>query len=169
MKLILGIISIISILFAFIFRKQLAKLKKYGYLGIFIISIIGNIAVFSPAAPFAAALGGHLFNPWIASLITTIGAVIGELASYFIGSASELFIPDSMWINQLHYYMEINGALTVFIISLIPNPFFDVIGIAAGASGFPLWKFIIFSFLGKWIKFTLFSLAGHGFKHAFIK
>jgi len=156
-QLILGIVSIVLMVVAFLYRNNLGRFKKYGYLGIFIISAIGNIAILSPVSPMIAALGGTLYHPILASFFTTLGAVTGELVSYFIGSAGHDYIPHSEWINN---FMEINGAITIFAFSIIPNPFFDLAGIAAGATNFPLWNFILISFFGKWIKFGIFALIG---------
>jgi membrane protein YqaA with SNARE-associated domain len=160
MQLILGIVSIVLMIVAFLYRNKLGQFKKYGYLGIFLISAIGNMAILSPAAPMVAALGATIYHPVIVSFITTLGAVTGELLSYFIGSAGQSYIPDSEWNTKINHFMKINGSITLFVLSVIPNPFFDVAGIAAGATNYPLWKFIVISFFGKWIKFGLFALMG---------
>ena len=165
--MLLGIFSILLIVLAFLYRNNLGYFKKYGYLGIFIISVIGNIAIFSPAAPLASVLGGKLYNPWIVSFVTALGAIIGEIVSYTVGYASQDVVYDLFWYEKIKYFMEINGSITIFLLATIPNPFFDLAGIAAGATNFPFWKFILFSFLGKWIKFGMFALLGHTFKHHF--
>jgi membrane protein YqaA with SNARE-associated domain len=159
-QLVLGIVSIVLMIVAFLYRNKLGQFKKYGYLGIFLISAIGNMAILSPAAPMVAALGATIYHPVIVSFITTLGAVTGELLSYFIGSAGQTYIPDSEWNTKITHFMKINGSITLFVLSVIPNPFFDVAGIAAGATNYPLWKFIVISFFGKWIKFGLFALMG---------
>jgi membrane protein YqaA with SNARE-associated domain len=160
MQLILGIVSIVLMIVAFLYRNKLGQFKKYGYLGIFLISAIGNVAILSPAAPMVAALGGTVYHPVLVSFITTIGAVTGELLSYFIGSAGQSYIPDSELNTKINHFMKINGSITLFVLSVIPNPFFDLAGIAAGATNYPLWEFIVISFLGKWIKFSIFALMG---------
>jgi membrane protein DedA with SNARE-associated domain len=112
---------------AFLYRNKLGRFKKYGYLGIFLISAIGNVAILSPAAPMIAALGATIYHPILSSFITTLGAVTGELLSYFIGSASHNYLPDSEWNTKLSEFMKINGAITIFVLSVIPNPFFDIV------------------------------------------
>ncbi len=159
-QLILGIVSIVLMIIAFLYRNKLGQFKKYGYLGIFIISAIGNVAILSPSAPMISALGGTIYHPILSGLITALGAVTGELLSYFIGASTHNYIPDSKWNTNITEFMKTNGSATIFIMSIIPNPFFDLAGITAGATNFPLWKFIFFSFFGKWIKFTIFALMG---------
>jgi len=53
-----------------------------------------------------------------------------------------------------------NGALTVFVLSAIPNPFFDLAGIAAGVLRYPIARFLLFCWLGKTIKTVAFAFAG---------
>ena len=159
-QLILGIVSFVLMIVAFFYRNKLGHFKKYGYLGIFIISAIGNLLVLSPAAPMISAIGGTVYHPILSGLITALGAVTGELLSYFIGAASHNYIPSSDWNTKITEFMKTNGSLTIFILSIIPNPFFDIAGITAGATDFPLWKFVFFSFFGKWIKFSIFALMG---------
>lgn len=151
-------------LIAFLYRNRLRYFEKYGYLGIFIISVIGNIAVFSPTAPLASILGGSMYNPWIVSFVTTLGAVVGEMASYIVGYAGENTIQHYTWYDRIKQYMEMNGTLTIFLLSVIPNPLFDLVGIIAGATNYPLRQFIIISFLGKWIKYGIFAFLGHSLK-----
>jgi membrane protein YqaA with SNARE-associated domain len=160
LQLFFGVLSISLIIIAFLYRNKLYQFKKYGYLGIFLISAIGNVAILSPAAPMIAGLGATVYHPLLVSFITTLGAVTGELLSYFIGSAGQKYIPDSEWNTKINNFMKINGTITIFILSIIPNPFFDLAGIAAGAIKYPLWEFLIISFFGKWIKFTIFALMG---------
>jgi membrane protein YqaA with SNARE-associated domain len=165
LDLFLGVVSVVLMILAFLYRNKLGQFKKYGYLGIFLISAIGNVAILSPAAPMIAALGATLYHPLIASFITALGAVTGELLSYFIGSATHSYLPDSEWNTKINHYMKINGAITIFVLSVIPNPFFDLAGLAAGATNYPLWEFIIISFFGKWIKFGIFALMGKKYIH----
>ena len=146
---------------AFLYRNRLRYFEKYGYLGIFIISIIGNIAIFSPTAPIASMLGGSIYNPWVVSFVTALGAVVGEMASYIVGYAGENSIHQYTYYDKIKHFMELNGTLTIFLLSVIPNPLFDLVGILAGATNYPLRHFILISFFGKWIKYGIFALVGH--------
>jgi len=167
-QMFLSVLSIGLMIIAFLYRNKLGQFKKYGYLGIFLISAIGNIAILSPAAPMIAGLGSTIYHPIIVSFITTLGAVIGELLSYFIGYSGNNYIPDSEWNTKIQHFMKINGTITIFILSIIPNPFFDLAGIAAGVTKYPLWEFIVISFFGKWIKYTIFAFMGKKI-HAMLK
>ena len=55
--------------------------------------------------------------------------------------------------------MRRRGWVLLFLISVIPNPIFDIIGVAAGALRYPLWRFLAVVCVGKLIKFVTFAYA----------
>jgi membrane protein DedA with SNARE-associated domain len=57
--------------------------------------------------------------------------------------------------------VEKYGGWTVFVLSVIPNPFFDVAGIAAGMTKLPLRTFLLFTWAGQIIKMLFFAMAGY--------
>ena len=163
-----AVFSVIIMIIGFFYIKDLKKFKKYGYLGIFIISFLGSVSIFSPAAPMAATFAGAIYNPLLVSFVSALGAICGDIPGYGIGYGSQLMIPQSEWYDRIKYFMALNGTITIFVLATVPNPFFDLAGIAAGASNFPFWKFVIISFIGKWIKFAMFSFIGRSFKKQLI-
>ena len=46
-----------------------------------------------------------------------------------------------------------HGGLVLFILSVVPNPFFDAAGIAAGALRYPVWRFLGLVWMGKTLKY----------------
>jgi membrane protein DedA with SNARE-associated domain len=65
--------------------------------------------------------------------------------------------------ERLERWMQRNGSATIFVLSTIPNPIFDLAGIAAGALRFPLERFLVSCWVGKTIKTTLFAYVGAQF------
>ncbi|MGD9001150.1 MAG: VTT domain-containing protein, partial [Anaerolineae bacterium] len=53
------------------------------------------------------------------------------------------------------------GVFAIFLLALLPNPLFDVAGMAAGALRLPVWKFLLSCAAGKVIKNILFAVAGY--------
>ena len=47
--------------------------------------------------------------------------------------------------------------MLLFVVSLIPNPIFDLVGVAAGALRYPIWRFLIAVWAGKILKFSIFA------------
>jgi membrane protein DedA with SNARE-associated domain len=62
--------------------------------------------------------------------------------------------------QRMEKLMDRNGMLTVFALSIVPNPLFDVAGILAGAGRLPVWRFLGVAFCGKLIQATAIALAG---------
>ena len=52
------------------------------------------------------------------------------------------------------------GALAILILAAVPNPFFDLAGIAAGITKLPLKSFLIACWIGQTIKMSAFAYAG---------
>ena len=63
--------------------------------------------------------------------------------------------------NRVRPWVEKYGGWAILVLSAIPNPFFDIAGIAAGIAKMPVRTFLLFTWVGQLIKMTLFALAGH--------
>lgn len=137
------------------FRHKLKHLNKYGYLGIFLFCLIGNIAMFSPAAPMITLISGRYYTAWLVGLTAALGAILGEVLAYNVGAVGQLAIKDEPWFETVHQYMEKNGFLTILMVTAVPNPVFNFAGGAAGFLHYPMWKFLIASFLGNWMQYTI--------------
>ena len=145
----------------FALREQLVQLAALGYAGVFLISLLGNATIILPAPSLALvfAMGGVL-NPLLVGLVAGVGEALGELTGYAAGFAGRAVIEDYQTYQRLVGWMERRGGITVFVLSAIPNPFFDLAGIAAGTLKYPVWRFLLFCWLGKTLKTTLVAFAG---------
>lgn len=140
---------------------KLEQFKLWGYPGVFLVSFLGNATVILPAPSLALvfAMGGIL-NPLLVGLVAGPAETLGELTGYLAGYSGQAVVENHRMYERLSLWMQRNGALTVFILSLVPNPFFDLAGIAAGVLRFPLPRFLLFCWLGKSIKTIAFAFAG---------
>jgi uncharacterized membrane protein YdjX (TVP38/TMEM64 family) len=79
---ILSLVLVVGITVAvFIFREQAQKLAAYGYLGIFLISIIANATVILPVPGVALTFTlGAVFNPLGVALASAAGGRIDGLS-----------------------------------------------------------------------------------------
>lgn len=138
-----------------------SNLQGYGYLGIFLLSLLGNSTVIIPAPVILTALvGGGLYNPYAVGLTTAAGAAIGELTGYMAGVGGTAFVKEGKAYRKIKGWMEKNGFLTLFVLAVIPNPLFDAAGISAGVMNYPVKRFLVATFLGKSIKFIVVALIG---------
>lgn len=157
------IFALIISLTIFVFRDQLRAVGNYGYLGIFLIAIIGNATIILPVPTFVTAFaGGSVFNPVIVGLISAVGATIGELTGYVAGRSGTAIVENQKVYDRFDRWMDRYGWLALFILAAIPNPLFDVAGIIAGLSEMKVSTYLIVVCAGKIVKFLIIAYLGAG-------
>jgi len=159
---VLALLFVVGITVVIIyFSDQLKRFENYGYAGVFLISVAGNATLVLPA-PFLVLVYamGAVLNPLLVGLVAGLGGTLGELTGYVAGYSGRALIENRERYDQITGWLHRNGALTIFVLALIPNPLFDIAGMAAGALKYPLWRFFLFCLMGKIIKTTLVALAG---------
>ncbi len=141
--------------------EQIQILGAYGYPAVFLVSLIGNAVLFLPAPSFALVLAaGASLDPLLVGLLAGTGAAIGEMTGYLAGYSGQAVLQDKPVYNRVRGWMETKGILVIFLFAALPNPFFDIGGIIAGAMRMPAWQFLFATGLGKSLRFAL--LAGLG-------
>ena len=155
-------VGITILLFLMVDRQTIMRFQQWGYAGIFLISLIGNATIALPisAASFlrlwgAALLIGSL-SGWCPALARR-GRIDRYRPGRYGGSA---IIENRRMYDCMHHWMGKYGGLTIFVLSLVPNPIIDLAGIAAGASRFGYFKFLGYCWAGKTIKTLIFAFAG---------
>ena len=135
------------------YQAELRNLGNYGYLGLFVISIIGNATLIIPAPVFVVAcVAGVVYGPIGVGLVAGLGSALGELTGYMAGAGGKALIPQGRLYEQLHHFMQRHGMLTIFLLAALPNPIFDVGGIIAGVLQMKGRKFLVAAALGKSIR-----------------
>ncbi|MFD3164774.1 VTT domain-containing protein [Herpetosiphon sp. NSE202] len=133
---------------------------QYGYLGVFVLVLLGNATVVVPAPAFMTALAaGRTLNPWLVGVISGLGAGIGEVTGYIAGRAGRSVFDQQRFI-RIQGYVERWGALAIFGLAALPNPLMDFAGIAAGIARMPVYKFLLACCAGKIVRFTILALIG---------
>jgi uncharacterized membrane protein YdjX (TVP38/TMEM64 family) len=152
----------------FYFSADIESLKSYGYAGLFLINLIGAASILlpSPAAASVVAAGALLEDflgvpafIWV-GLVAGLGEAIGEFSGYAAGYGGRFIVEERPAYGRIRAWMEKRGFMTMFVMSTIPNPFFDVAGLAAGAVQMPLRRFFFAVLGGKVIKNTWLAAAG---------
>ena len=131
----------------------LSGLKLVGYPGVFLMSALGSATVLLPVPGliFNCALA-TLLNPVVVGLLAGLGETVGELSGYAVGLGGRGMIERRSFYQTAERWMQRRGTIALFVVSAIPNPVFDVVGIAAGATRFPLPRFLATVLVGKIIK-----------------
>jgi len=160
---LVSVIALIVVLF--LFRHQVRKLEEYGYVGIFLISIAANATIIIPLPGVAITTAmGAIFNPAGVAVAAGLGAAIGELSGYLAGFSGQGVIERAALYERLTNWMKQHqnlAYLAIAVLAFIPNPLFDLGGMAAGALKLPLWKFLLACAIGKILKMLMFAYAGY--------
>jgi uncharacterized membrane protein YdjX (TVP38/TMEM64 family) len=145
-------------------RDRAAEFEQYGYLGIFVISFMAYATVVLPAPGVAvvAAMGG-VFNPFLVGLVAGLGAACGELVGYLAGYSGRGVAEKIKIYDQLVSFTRRFGAWGVLILSIIPNPFFDLAGLAAGTLKLSVYRFFLACWVGETAKMMVFAYGGATF------
>jgi uncharacterized membrane protein YdjX (TVP38/TMEM64 family) len=170
---ILGILGIVlTLLMAaaiVIYKEEVQELQQYGYMGAFFISILGGATVIVPVPMLAVvfALGGVMPSPWLVGLSAALGELVGALTIYMTGHGAGRVISDSKHGRLQKAYermldlMERRGALALFAVTSVVNPFFYPAAFACGALRFGLRRYIFIVLIGKIIKCMTVVYAGY--------
>ena len=143
------------------YRKQIERLSTWGYVGIFLASLLGNASIFGPSPVFGLVIvEGRLLNPFLIGLVSAIGGALGEITGYFAGYGGQVVLGEY---PRLEEWIEKNGFLAIFLMAATPNPVFDLAGIIAGLTHFPLDQFLVATFLGTCLKYTALAFFGKYF------
>ncbi len=122
-----------------------------GYLGIFLVSLIGSASIILPV-PFIVVVfsSAAVLNPFLVGLSAGAGAAIGEMTGYGAGyGAQTLATKYKKWFQLAEgWFQKHGGFFVIFIFAATPLPF-DVIGLMSGAMKYPIKKFFIATLLGK--------------------
>lgn len=177
---IIGFIATILMAIAIIYyRDELNSLQHYGYIGAFIISVLGGATIIIPVPMLAVvfALGSAMSSLWTAALLAlsaALGELVGALTIYMTGQGAGRVLVDSKHGKIQRAYermlglMERRGPIVLFIVASVINPFFYPAALAAGALRFGLKKYIFIVLAGKIIKCMTVVYAGYfGLKSLF--
>lgn len=170
--ILVGVLLSLSAIAFFYFSTDIDNLASYGYVGLFFINVISAATIFLPSPAAASVVGaGGLFDDllgipafiWV-GLVAGTGEAIGEFSGYAAGYGGRIAVEERQSYHRIRRWMERRGTVTMFLMSTVPNPFFDIAGLAAGAVQMPLRRFFVATWAGKVLKNTwLAALGGLGF------
>ena len=128
--------------------------RTLGYPAVFFLSFLGSVALVLPIPGLIAVCGagGLELNPVFIGILSGTGETIGELSGYAIGFGGRTVIEKRAFYHKVRNWMEHRGSLVIFLVSVIPNPLVDIVGIAAGGLRYPIIKFFVVVLIGKCIK-----------------
>lgn len=142
-----------------LFESIMNLFEGLGISGLFILSFIE--AIFFPIPPDSLLIPLTLIKPkfWlIYSLIASIGSVSGAILGYHIGKKGgrpflKKFFREER-IKKVENYYKNYGDLAVFIAGFSPIPY-KVFTISSGVFNHHFYRFVLFSFLSRFLRFSI--------------
>ncbi len=134
-----------------LFTELFQALQIYGYIGAFMISVLGSLIPFLPV-PYLipVVLMAEQLDPLILGIAAGVGGAIGKLTSYGLGRAGRRLLGEEKRrrMAALGKLIRRYGMLAVFLFALTPLPD-DVIYVPIGLANFSIARFMIANTLGK--------------------
>ncbi len=162
---IVVLLSVIALtVYIYHIRDEARTLTNYGYVGIFLFSLLANATLFlpTPGLLFIFALGG-VFNPFGVAIAAGAGSAVGELTGYMAGFSGQGVIEKVEVYRRMHNWMQAHPrwvGLMIMGLAFLPLPLFDLAGMAAGALRLPVWSFLLWCLAGKILKMFVIAYAG---------
>jgi uncharacterized membrane protein YdjX (TVP38/TMEM64 family) len=164
---ILGITLVVLITVGiFLYRDQISELGALSYPGVFLVSLVWNSTVLVPIPSFWTYFFlGQIFNPALVGLAGGSGAAVGELTSYLAGFSGRVMLQGH---RRLKLYTRLEDWIrnrkrafaVIFAFNLVPFFPFDLVGIATGATRFPLWRFYLACLAGRTLSYGFIAWIG---------
>ena len=143
---------------------------QYGYLGIFLISLLGATSIFVPI-PYTVVIfilgglqdivGNWVFEPlWIA-VAAGAGAAIGEFSGYLLGVGGRKVIGDK-YKKKMDFLTKLfkkYGPIAIFIFALTPLPD-DLLFIPLGIMRYSLLRAFVPAVIGKFFSNLIIAYSG---------
>ncbi len=127
----------------------------WGYLGVFLVSLLGNASIIFPVPSFLVVFAvGSVLNPWLVGIVAGLGATIGELTGYVLGFGGRHAIKRkyrkySKGLERVKKWAEDHGMFSVLVLfAATPLPD-DVVGIIGGMIRYDIKRFFLAVFIGK--------------------
>lgn len=137
-----------------------------GYGGVFLACFASALTIVVPAPGVVAVfLAGKVFDPMLVGLSAGVGSALGEFSGYLLGRGGRAAlgeaVADSRVATRIQWLVTRYGFGFILLLAIIPNPVFDMAGIAAGASRMSPVAFLLATVIGKVVRMTAVALAGH--------
>lgn len=126
--------------------------SQFGYFGVFVISLIGTMAIVVPI-PYTLVilgLGAAGWDPILLTIAGGTGSAIGELAGYLLGYYGRRIVSKERQ-RKMDYLLKVFGKyspVAIFIFALTPLPD-DLLFIPLGILRYNIVKAFIPAILGK--------------------
>jgi len=136
---------------------------QFGYLGVFLISLIGALSIIFPI-PYTLViyLLGSFLNPFLIAVSGGLGSALGEFSGYVLGYYGRAVLSKDRR-RKMDYMMKVfqrYGSAGIFLFALTPLPD-DLLFIPLGIMRYRFVKVFIPAFLGKMLMCFILAFSGY--------
>lgn len=147
------LVAVVVIAAVWYFRGYFSSIEAVGYPAVFLLSLLGSVSMVMPVPGLLSVCSTSVvLDPLLVGVVAGVGETIGETSGYALGYGGGSVVERHRAYPKVKRWMEERGALVIFAVSVIPNPVFDVVGVAAGAVRYPVVRFFGIVLLGKVLK-----------------
>ena len=146
----------------YLIRGRVQEFAAFGYPGIFLIVLISYATILMPVPGMSVVFSmSGVFHPLGVALAAATGGALGEISGYLAGYSGSAIIENWKKYDKITAQVRKYGGPAILILAALPNPFFDLVGVAAGVLKMPLWKFLLWCWPGQLIKMLYVAYAGY--------
>ena len=155
------VFAIAIVLLVLSISQEIERFKELGYLGVFVISLLSAATIFIPSPGWAVVIVmATILDPVLVGIVGGVGAGLGEITGYIAGSGAKDITHANQYLKKYKEWIRQHSLLAVFVLAFIPNPFFDVAGLAAGTLGISWKRFLLGCIAGRTLRYVLLALLG---------
>ncbi|MEM3672923.1 MAG: VTT domain-containing protein [Candidatus Bathyarchaeia archaeon] len=136
--------------------------NQFGYLGIFLISLLGSLSIFFPI-PYTVVIFslGKTLDPVLIAVAAGLGSAVGEFSGYLLGWSGRKVISER-YRRKMGFLVKVfekYGPIAIFLFALTPLPD-DLLFIPLGVMKYKIVKAFIPSLMGKFVMSLIVAYSG---------
>jgi membrane protein DedA with SNARE-associated domain len=145
-------------------RTYIEQISQWGYVGLFIISVLTNGTFILPGLGIIITFTmGGVLNPAIVGAVAGIGEAVGAIGAYFTGYAGRGLLRDSnsgLYL-RLTKIVERHGSKAIFFVSAALSPIFYPFAVCLGMVRFHWLRFFLATWAGRTVKSMVLAYLGY--------
>jgi membrane protein YqaA with SNARE-associated domain len=155
-------------------------LKGFGYASVFLMNLASTATFYVPVPGLTAAAqtliateGNDARFPWLVGVLGGVGMSLGEITAYYAGLLGAELVRGRDLPGPKRFHATIErvtraivrlmnnyGMATLFVLSAVPNPLFEIAGLTAGSVRMQFRRFIVSVTGGKIVRGLLLAYYG---------
>ncbi len=155
-----ALVVVVGIVVAVFLLRDFLDMDRVGYPAIAALSFFASAGLVIPVPGMASVCaGGWQLNPLTVALVASAAGTVGELTGYMLGYSGSGIAGKGRIYQRIEGWMKRRGWLVIFLLSVLPNPIFDLAGISAGVLRYPVKWFLAWIWVGTFLKFLMVAYA----------